>query len=196
MHKLLVFPTGHRPNRFQNGYSTEFETKLQELALERIMHMVDECQCVLSQVLGITGMALGWDQAVTTEYVKMGISFEAFVPFPEQANAWPASSRKRYHQLLVNAAKEHTVCPFYDSTAFKKRNRAMIDRAVEFLELDPQNRCLFLSLWDGLPTSGTGECVETFREVLKTKPQIKQQIVHRNVFAQVKEFYRKNWRRS
>ncbi len=101
----------------------------------------------------ISGMALGWDQAVAAACVALGIPFVAAVPFRGQENTWPAQARERYDRLL-DAADEVTIVSSTEAAdPMQVRNCWMVDRADAVL-----------ALWDG-SWGGTFNCVTYARKV-------------------------------
>ena len=74
--------TGHRPARFGLDYSPESNRILTRFAATKLAARTDAS-------LVISGMALGFDQAVAHVAVVLGIRFVAAVPFPGQQGRWP-----------------------------------------------------------------------------------------------------------
>lgn len=96
----------------------------------------------------ISGMALGWDQAIALAALQLGIPVAAYVPFQGQENAWPGESRRRYHEILNQCAEILVVSPGgYTASAMQLRNRRMVDDAD-----------VVLAMWDGT-SGGTANCV-------------------------------------
>jgi uncharacterized phage-like protein YoqJ len=96
----------------------------------------------------ISGMALGWDQALAVAAVRLGIPIHAYIPFIGQADAWPKPAVERYWRLLEQCAEKVTVClGGYAPEKMQRRNEAMVDACDTVL-----------ALWDGSP-GGTGNCV-------------------------------------
>ena len=93
---MHIAVTGHRHDKL-GGYSpTAFRT-LQVLAEQELIK--------LAPTTVLTGMALGWDQAVAAACVKLGLPFVACVPFAGQDRIWPAQSSaglntKRYSNMI------------------------------------------------------------------------------------------------
>lgn len=132
--------TGHRPDKV-GGYGITARRALGAFAAERLLHLApDEV---------ITGMALGWDQAVAAACVLLDIPFTAAVPFRGQENLWPTESRKRYHLLLSRAKSVACVCDEFVPRvkAMQIRNEWMVGRADKVA-----------ALWDG-SFGGTHNCI-------------------------------------
>src|ERR1700685_2111371 len=93
--KITWGATGHRPDKL-GGYGEEQHKKLVFLAQIAIRNIKpDEI---------ITGMALGWDQAVAEACILERIPFIAAIPCRGQENLWPDSAVKYYRELLLKAA--------------------------------------------------------------------------------------------
>lgn len=137
---FVIAVTGHRPHKL-GGYSPANRHALFLFAKETLRGIEP------SHV--ITGMALGWDQAIALACVKLSIPFTAAVPFKGQHSAWPESSHANYFELLDQAQHVAYVCdPPGEKWKFNQRNYWMVDRADHVL-----------ALWDGT-AGGTANCVE------------------------------------
>ena len=128
--------TGHRPERL-GGYSPAIEQALYALATATLRtHAPDQV---------ISGMALGWDQAVARAALDLKIPTLAAIPFAGQECVWPAEARARYHALLGRCSARHTVSVSpYSAHKLHLRDQWMVDHSVQLI-----------ALWDGLPTGGT-----------------------------------------
>lgn len=137
---MIVAATGHRPNKL-GGYSPEAGNKLRIIAYQWLMENKP------SKV--ITGMALGWDQAITLACFQAGIPYIAAVPFKGQHLMWPQNSQNLYISLLLQSDHIEYVCnEGYAAWKMQKRNEWMVDRAD-----------LILAMWDG-SSGGTGNCIK------------------------------------
>lgn len=142
MDTLTYAFTGHRPNKL-GGYSDEVAGKLSALASRWLEEQMDGRKLTV-----ISGMALGWDQAVARAASVLGIPWIAAVPFIGQEGGWPGSSRRQYHHLIGKASRIQVVCPGgYSPAKMHKRNAWMVD-----------NSDLLVALWDG-SQGGTANCV-------------------------------------
>lgn len=139
MPHLIVAATGHRPDKL-GGYSAVIADKLEALAAEELFKRKPGTV--------ITGMALGWDQAVGWAAKALRIPFHAYIPFLGQESKWPRHSRAKYIELL-SYADEIVVCSPGDYAPQKMhiRNERMIDVCDEVL-----------ALWNGSP-GGTEACL-------------------------------------
>jgi len=130
--------TGHRPNRL--GYGADVASLLVGFAQAWLS--------VLAPMKVISGMALGWDQALATAAVELGIPFVAAVPFAGQEARWPVESQRAYDALIAQAAEVVIVSRGgFSARAMQARNEWMTDRAD-----------LLVALYDGTP-SGTGNSI-------------------------------------
>lgn len=137
---MIVAGTGHRPDKL-GGYGWEPEARLRCLAISWLE--------VAKPERVISGMALGWDQALASAAHISGIPFTAAVPFLGQEKMWPAESQKRFQTLLEKAEKVEIVCSGgYSPAKMQKRNEWMVDNCTHVL-----------ALWNGT-TGGTANCVK------------------------------------
>ena len=144
---LIVAATGHRPDKL-GGYSKDIESKLYDLAVEELGK--------INPTKVISGMALGWDQAVAKACNTLSIPWIAAVPFIGQEKAWPKESQTFYHELLDTASEYIIVREgTYHPSKMYERNIWMVDRSD-----------LVLALWDG-SSGGTGHCVKYANKVKK-----------------------------
>lgn len=145
--EFIVCGTGHRPNKV-GGYSKEAFGKLERTAYNWLhTHRPDKV---------ISGMALGWDQALAYAAYVDGIPFIAAVPFTGQETAWPKESQDFFHMLLSKADEVVSVSEGgYAPWKMQVRNEWMVDHCDTVL-----------ALWDG-STGGTGNCIKYARKVDK-----------------------------
>jgi len=142
---LIVAGTGHRPNKL-GGYGPK--------AFERLLALATEVLGELKPTRVISGMALGWDQALAQAAVSLGIPLVAAVPFDGQEAAWPEASQHVYRELLARATEVIVVCPGgYSARSMQRRNEWMVAHSD-----------LLLALWDGT-SGGTGNCIRHARRV-------------------------------
>lgn len=136
---FIVAASGHRPDKL-GGYSTAIENELRSLA-HRVLIEVEPDWV-------ITGMALGWDQAVASAAALAGIPFTAAIPFQGQELKWPERARQVYCELLREASHvEYVSAPGFAAWKMQKRNEWMVDHAQEIE-----------ALWDG-SRGGTANCL-------------------------------------
>jgi len=131
--------TGHRPQRL-GGHDLKTRRALGAFAIEILFERHPDHV--------ITGMALGWDQAVATTCVVLGIPFTAAVPCIGQESRWDERQQARYRYLLSLAADVEVVSEQYSDRAMQRRNEWIVDRSAEML-----------ALWDGNVGGGTANCI-------------------------------------
>lgn len=144
---MIVCGTGHRPAKL-GGYSAAVYNDLVMLATVALAE-----RPWLTYV--ISGMALGWDQALAEAAYNLGIPFTAAIPFPGQEEAWPQESQDHYWDLMCKASEVHAVCDAgYAAWKMQKRNEWMVDAS---------QWCM--ALYDGT-SGGTANCVRYAEKML------------------------------
>jgi hypothetical protein len=78
-----------------------------------------------------TGMALGADTEFGWAALHAGLQLHAHIPFPEQADRWPAEDQATYRRLLERCTTKTVYGPRYDPRWFFARNQSLIDFAAE-----------------------------------------------------------------
>lgn len=147
MSSLIICGTGHRPNKL-GGYGEDAQWAVYDTALAGIQRLAPDKI--------ITGMALGWDQAIAWVALELGIPYIAAIPFEGQEKAWPAESQADYQLLLHEAEKVECICePGYAPWKMQKRNEWMVFHSD-----------LVLALWDG-SDGGTANCIRYANKVGK-----------------------------
>jgi uncharacterized phage-like protein YoqJ len=141
---MKIAGTGHRPAKL-GGYGEEVFTKLVLLA-RRALEKYQPTEI-------ISGMALGWDQALAQAALDLKIPYTAAVPFKDQAKRWPQTAQMKYQQLLQNSKAIIYVRSNWSPEAFALRNEWMVNQLT-----DRKDR--LLALWDGQPGGGTSQCIE------------------------------------
>lgn len=136
---FVVAGTGHRPNKL-GGYGENVLYKLIQVAMVHLEQLKPD--------LVLSGMALGWDQALAIAAHQLKIPFVAVVPFAGQESQWPQGSQELYQNLLQLAEQTVVVCDgHYAAWKMMKRNEWLVD-----------NCDVVLALWDGSP-GGTSHTV-------------------------------------
>jgi uncharacterized phage-like protein YoqJ len=143
---MIIAATGHRPNKL-GGYHLSVFTTLCNVADDYIEQNRPEHI--------ISGMALGWDQAVAQVATLKGIPWTAAVPFKGQEAAWPAKSQYFYHELLMGAQRVEIICEAMRNArlGFHIRNHWMVDHCDRIM-----------ALWDG-SNGGTASCIKYAQKV-------------------------------
>lgn len=141
---LRLAVTGHRPDKL-GGYSPEAYKKLVVVAYKSLEQ--------LKPRVVITGMALGWDQAIAEAAYEHQIPFIAAIPFKGQESKWPKQSQEKYRELLKHAHHQEICSPGeYRIQKMQIRNEWMIDNCDEVL-----------ALYNGDKEGGTFNCVQYAR---------------------------------
>lgn len=159
--KLAI--TGHRPNKLGNDYT--FTTPLLQWLRLRITNILKDRLETNSEVIGITGMALGIDQLYAKILIENNVQFIAAIPCLEQDKMWMESSKMIYKEILSNPlCTIHLVSNTeYFAECMQIRNRWMVDNCDELI-----------AVWDGT-NGGTGNCVTyaRYREkpILRINPK-------------------------
>ncbi|MBW4690039.1 MAG: DUF1273 family protein [Komarekiella atlantica HA4396-MV6] len=147
MNKIIA-GTGHRPEKL-GGYKDEVFTRLIALCSASLKKMQ------ATEV--ISGMALGFDQALAIAAIELEIPLVAAIPFKGQDDKWQQQDKERYEDILFRAkqivyvdktTKYSTEHVGYSAEKMQKRNEYMIDNCTEVL-----------ALFDG-SASGTVNCVK------------------------------------
>lgn len=132
--------TGHRPPKL-GGYSVDAFNKL-----VRILKMYLDSD---PPDKVITGMALGFDQALCKAAHECGLYIIAAVPFEGQEDKWPATSRVAYKGLLSLCNEVVIVSKGgYSGAKMDKRNRWIVDHCTEMV-----------TMYNGDLEGGTYNCI-------------------------------------
>jgi uncharacterized phage-like protein YoqJ len=140
---MRVAFTGHRPEKI-GGYDRDNPTRR---AIKSVL-AAELSALPQTDLICLSGMALGFDQDAAEVCYSLGIPYIAVVPFAGQEKVWPLASRKHYETLLERAASVVTVCEGgYAPFKLQKRNEYLVD-----------NSDLLIAAWDG-SKGGTCNCV-------------------------------------
>lgn len=116
----------------------------------------------------ISGMALGWDQAVALAAIELSIPLIAAVPFAQQDAKWQQEDRDRWESILfqtqqiiyVDRLPEYAVADVeigvYHAAKLHKRNRWMVDNCSQIL-----------AIYDDSKHGGTFNCLEYAKKLDK-----------------------------
>lgn len=137
---MIVAGTGHRPPKL-GGYSHD--------AASHRIRVAERALLELTPTRVISGMALGWDQALAVAATRLNIPFDAYIPGAWQPGNWPSPARTAWELLLGKASTVINCCPgsTYNREALLIRNRMMVDACDAVA-----------ALWDG-STGGTAHCI-------------------------------------
>lgn len=127
----ILAGTGHRPDKIiykgQNAYNSKVFNILSDFIEEHLK--------VLNPTLVITGMALGFDQALAMACINSNIKFHAYIPCPNQDLKWTKDSKILYKNLLEKAEKQVIISKEYTVNCMQKRNEHMVDATDKILAL-------------------------------------------------------------
>lgn len=144
---MIISVTGHRPDKL-GGYDGDINYKLMRLFEVYLEHH--------KSTMVITGMALGWDQAVALACINNNIPFTAAIPFNGQESMWPVYSQIVYNTMVGHAAKVVVVSKgVYSAKKMQIRNEWMVDNSEQLV-----------AMWDG-SRGGTYNCVQYAEKQLK-----------------------------
>lgn len=147
---MKICGTGHRPKSLgPDGYSKETFNQMVEVAGAWLDDHPEVTEV-------ISGMALGWDQALAVAALNRLLPVHAYIPFPGQADKWPLESQYFYQDLLRQCSSIKMISfGGYSAKAMQDRNEAMVDDSAEVL-----------ALWSGEP-GGTANAVTYAENCLK-----------------------------
>ena len=124
---MIYFATGHRPDKL-GGYGVHAVQRLDLFAIAQLTRLRPE--------MVIIGMAQGWDQAAGVACIKLGIPFDAYIPFRGQELMWPRHAQQRYKIILDHAANVRLCNPGgYRAEKMQIRNMMMVDAGEKGLAL-------------------------------------------------------------
>jgi uncharacterized phage-like protein YoqJ len=138
---MIIAGTGHRPDKLfrTDCYGDAPRLRLEAFA-ETILREID------AKVV-VSGMALGWDQAIAEAALRIGIQLVAALPFGGQENRWPLAAQERYRALLKRATIKLVCDGDYAAWKLQRRNQYLVTSSD-----------LLLALWNG-SDGGTANCV-------------------------------------
>ena len=161
---FIVAGTGHRPDKL-GGYGKVAQGKVFEMAKKALK---DSLELAKDRPLKlISGMALGWDQALALAAVELEIPFCAAVPMRGFQQRWPAESQSFYFELLKEAAKVVYVDEVED-IKYQRLNGFVPPGLYSVQKMQTRNvwmvdKCHHVvALWDG-SAGGTKNCLDYVR---------------------------------
>lgn len=134
--------TGHRPGKLPWRYNEEDPRCL---SLKRRIADAAEAAYEEGYRHFLCGMALGCDlyfceAVLALRKRRPGVTVEAAVPCPTQADAWAPDQRARYKRLVEACDFETLVSAQYTPYCMQRRDRYMVDHAS-----------LLIAVFDGTP---------------------------------------------
>jgi uncharacterized phage-like protein YoqJ len=137
---MIICGTGHRPDKL-GGYSIE--------VFKNLVLLSEDYLKLLKPDKVISGMALGWDQALAEATINLNISLLCAIPFVGQETVWKEESKIKYNIILNKANTIYYVDKDgYAPEKLQIRNEWMVDNAD-----------LVLALWNG-SSGGTYNCIK------------------------------------
>lgn len=140
---MIYCGTGHRPDKL-GGYSNEAFQVLRKIARDHLHFLVRS-----DDVQVISGMALGWDQALAQAAHDLRIRYTAALPCEGQADRWPEASRRQWERL-VNQSSHVYLCSEgdYRPEMMQIRNEWMVNNSNHVI-----------AMYDGT-AGGTRNCLK------------------------------------
>lgn len=123
--------TGHRPAKLPWGYN-EQDPRCVDLKTR----LADALEAAYAEGYRhfLCGMAQGCDLyfcecALALRQRHEGVTVEAVIPCPTQADRWPRAEQERYRQLVDACDLETVVSAQYHSGCMLRRDRYLVDHA-------------------------------------------------------------------
>jgi uncharacterized phage-like protein YoqJ len=149
----IIAATGHRPDKL-GGYGSTAQAVVYQFAKYALKKHGLQHPDLNFNVTVMSGMALGWDQAVALAAISLGLPLIAAIPFVGQEKKWPVPAQRIYQGILQKAKEVVIVSEGgYEEWKMLARNEYMVDRAN-----------LMLALWSGEP-GGTANCIKSAKQV-------------------------------
>lgn len=126
---MIICGTGHRPQFCPCGFDNKHQwlkDLKNDLATALIVNNANKI---------IAGGAIGWDTWLAEVAVELNIPLHLYLPFRGQELRWPKESQEKYHELIDKAVEVRYIEPYYSSTAFHRRDRAMVDDSDKVFSL-------------------------------------------------------------
>lgn len=132
---MILAVTGHRPPRlFEKINEHEKYNNINFNTL--VSFTLSEIKKLNNVEKIITGMSLGFDQAVAQSAIDLNIPFVAAIPFIGMESRWTKSSQDYFFKLLKHAVELSIISRgSYSNSKFLKRDRWMVDHADTVLAL-------------------------------------------------------------
>lgn len=150
---MIFAGTGHRPPRLNLGYDQASQDKLFRFAIEELKKLERDLEpdlTVPGSISIVSGMALGWDQALAKAALHLEWGVCAAPAFEGMESKWPKESQAVYNEILAASFMVQFVCPpGYSPRKFIERDHWMVDHCDKVI-----------ALWDGLKKGGTWATVD------------------------------------
>jgi uncharacterized phage-like protein YoqJ len=121
----IIAATGHRPQFCPCEFKEDHEWLIK--LKQEITYQLDWYKHEGGIDHIIQGSAIGFDTWFAECALSLGISVHSYIPFRGQGSNWPASSQKKYKEILEKSTVVKYISESYSKSAFLKRDRAMVD---------------------------------------------------------------------
>lgn len=151
---MILAVTGHRPPKLFGPMEPYSDVNFNML----VSFTTSEIKKINNIEKIITGMSLGFDQAVAQTAINLNIPFIAAIPFVGMESRWKKPSQDYFFKLLRHSVETQIISKgVYASGKFLKRDRWMVDKSDTVL-----------SLYDGNLGGGTAYTVNYAKQNNKT----------------------------
>lgn len=144
---MIYSVTGHRPKSL--GVENPYSEKVRNAMFTTARNYLGSADP--SPVFVLTGMALGWDQAVADACIFHGIGFIACIPFEGQELRWPVEAQRKYHSLLDSSAEVIDTSLFMKDSMYANGVQMLMYRNTYMVA----HSDAVLALWNGVHGGGT-----------------------------------------
>lgn len=154
---MKIAVTGHRPHKLNGEWLGQ--GPVSDYIRKEMQGVIDTF--FTSELVLITGMALGVDQLWAEMAIKNNLRFIAAIPCYGQDLSWNMQNRNRYHELLNNKLCTQFMVNnvHYKPWVMQARNEWMV------------NNCdMIVAVWDG-SDGGTKNCIDYANK--QNKPLVK-----------------------
>jgi len=142
---MIIAGTGHRPDKL-GGFGPE--------PFIKCVKVISAWLEINKPKAAISGLAVGFDQALAKAAIDLKIPVIGAIPFKGQESKWPTASRIAYKHLVSQCSEIVVVSDGgYSAHKMQKRNEWMVDRIVGDIEN------VLLSMHDG-SDGGTKNCID------------------------------------
>jgi uncharacterized phage-like protein YoqJ len=148
---MVYAATGHRLEVLRTN----------EVDLEDVHHKVTRFAKIIvprfNATTIISGMAIGWDTAISLGALEHNVPLIAAVPFIGQEQIWPQIAKDRYYDILKHAAEVHIICEGgYAGWKYHARDKWMVEKCEEMI-----------ALYNGHPKGGTASTIRYTKQANK-----------------------------
>lgn len=134
--------------------------KIRQASFGQLINIAKRTLQAIKPELVISGMALGWDQALACAAIELAIPFTAAIPFEDQPRLWSYEQTSQWHKIRMKAKSEVVLASAYNKAAYETRNRWMVDHSG-----------IVLACWSGQAVGGTANAIR-YAKAVKHHPQI------------------------